>query len=77
MSAEAPKETGIIPPITPQKPAGGFSGLEDFAAKFQQGIDEGLIAREQQEVDRINAKVTSHSDAVAAQEGRRRVLEQE
>jgi hypothetical protein len=27
MSAEAPKNTGVVEPITPQKPEGGFSGL--------------------------------------------------
>lgn len=51
-------------------------GLESFADRFQQGIDEDLIARRQLEVDRINALVASHSDVVAAEEERRRALEQ-
>lgn len=93
MSAEAPKPTGIPAPDTPKEAQGclpGFLrrffvpqplyGLEDFATKIQQGINNHNEAQRQQALERRNAATAdmiaeTARKVVAAQH--QRELEQE
>lgn len=52
------KPIGPGTPSTQHPPA----GLENFAAKIQQGIDSHLAAQKQQEVDTINARVAAEAE---------------